>query len=418
MADLILNLISLKSKADAAGVGTTATSATPSLCPTKSAIPGYVTNGATTVTISGTWANNQLVPAANVSVTKTVTSTATVYRNVSVGTSSASDIPASGGSSRASATVTYQQTTRTYYSDGSHTDGTWTNKSATIYGGYVSANSKGTTASGRTSTGSTSTPSGTVAGATRTGSAVTIYQAANSAVSHKLSFTAAQVSNVSNAGGTSAVPTTSDHRWYTTYTSGSEGYVTISASSITWAYGKNTTPEYSGVSFSASSSNCQYTATRNTGNEKTLGYAIVRGYYDGSYHYAIKEVRQNGGYVVYKVSVTPLTYNGTTYTTPVLTFYNGSSTSAGAGHTKLNNSQTVSYSTSWSQSKVTGVYIGENTNYSYVRYITVRANNGSALVEKYYIGGKSNVGYVPFITSFNTSGYTSGQTIYVYYYYS
>jgi len=58
MADLILNLISLKSKADAAGVGTTATNSTPSLCPTKSAIPGYVTNGATTVTISGTWANN------------------------------------------------------------------------------------------------------------------------------------------------------------------------------------------------------------------------------------------------------------------------------------------------------------------------------------------------------------------------
>jgi hypothetical protein len=60
MADLILNLISLKSKADTAGVGTTATNSTPSLCPTKSAIPGYVTNGASIVTIynASSYANN------------------------------------------------------------------------------------------------------------------------------------------------------------------------------------------------------------------------------------------------------------------------------------------------------------------------------------------------------------------------
>jgi hypothetical protein len=60
-------------------------------------------------------------------------------------------------------------------SNGNYTDGTWTSHSEIIYGGYVSANSKGTIASNRTSTGSTSTPSGTVAGATRTGTAVTIY---------------------------------------------------------------------------------------------------------------------------------------------------------------------------------------------------------------------------------------------------
>jgi uncharacterized Zn-binding protein involved in type VI secretion len=58
MAGLILNLASLKIKADAAGVGTTATSSTPSLCPPKSTIAGYVTNGSTTVKISGTWADN------------------------------------------------------------------------------------------------------------------------------------------------------------------------------------------------------------------------------------------------------------------------------------------------------------------------------------------------------------------------
>jgi hypothetical protein len=58
MAGLILNLASLKSKADAAGVGTTATSSTPSLCPPYSTIAGYVTNGASTVIITGSWANN------------------------------------------------------------------------------------------------------------------------------------------------------------------------------------------------------------------------------------------------------------------------------------------------------------------------------------------------------------------------
>jgi hypothetical protein len=58
MAGLILNLASLKAKADAAGVANTANNTTPNLCPPKSTIAGYVTNGATTVVISGTWANN------------------------------------------------------------------------------------------------------------------------------------------------------------------------------------------------------------------------------------------------------------------------------------------------------------------------------------------------------------------------
>jgi len=55
---LVLNLDSLHDKAVAAGVGTTAPDGLPSLCPPKSTIAGYVTNGSTTVNISGTWADN------------------------------------------------------------------------------------------------------------------------------------------------------------------------------------------------------------------------------------------------------------------------------------------------------------------------------------------------------------------------
>lgn len=438
MADLILNLISLKSKADAAGVGTTATNSTPSLCPTKSAIPGYVTNGANIVTIynASSYANNQLVPEANVSVNKTITSTATVYRSVSVGTSSAPDIPASGGSSRASATVTYQQTTRTYYSDGTSTDGTWTNQSATIYGAYVSASSKGTTVSNRTSTGSTSTPSGTVAGATRTGTAVTIYQAANSEVSGYLWFTGGQVSNVSNSGGTSAVPTTSDYRWYATYTSGSEGYTSISASSITWAYGKNTYNSYSGVSFSSSSSNCQYTVSANTGDEKTLGYAVVRGYYNGSYDYIVRQVKQDGGYSsgptvtghylkTYTYSLAHISGSGGTSAVPSFYVHYYTTYSNGTeDYTDVTNSATIKYNKTTTDSEPSSWY----TSSSYCQFTCAQNSSSStttigyAWVKAWYNGeskaDRSTVkqdGYTAPITNdfifhwdtFNASGKTT-----------
>lgn len=545
MADLILNLISLKSKADTAGVETTATNSTPSLCPTKSAIPGYVTNGASVVTIhnASSYANNQLVPEANVAISRTITNTEAIYRNISVGTSSAPDIPASGGSSRASATVTYQQTTRTYYSDGSYTDGAWISYSEIIYGGYVSANSKGTTVSNRTSTGSTSTPSGTVAGATRTGTAVTIYQAANSKSISSLYTCTYSLAYIPASGGTNAVPDFYVEATYT-YTSGSTNTQTVT-SSATIKYGKNNSrtlpsslstsssacqytvgpnnsteelligyafvhatysgltsydsskvkqstgsgvtitgyelkintasiphvPNYGGTSnyvvldwirfytyysngtsdyttliasqctfvgfnrnssstaptsgWSTDPSNCTYTAGANTGSARTLGYAFLKYKYtyNGTDYFAADSsaVIQDGGYVeqtpVYKVEVTPLTYNGTTYTTPAVYFYNGSSTFAGSGHGRVNSTQTLSYYNSWSQSKVTGIYIMENGNLDYVRYIAVLAYNGGTLLNKYYIGGSSNM-YVPFTTSFNTSDYNSGQTIYIYYYYS
>lgn len=208
----ILNLASLKAKADAAGVGTTATSTTPNLCPQKSSIAGYVTNGSSTVSISGNWANNQLVPEDNVAIGKTITSTETVYRNVSIGnTINPGDISASGGRLRAQATVTYEYATKTNYSDGTSSIGEYQQESTTIYGGYVpssgTAPDLGTTFKTRTSLG-TSTPSGVVAGATRTGSTISIYQEANYIVyitpepsdghNYHVSY-----SNISGSGGSS-----------------------------------------------------------------------------------------------------------------------------------------------------------------------------------------------------------------------
>lgn len=182
MAGLILNLASLKAKANAVGVGTTATDSTPNLCPQKSAITGYVTNGSSTVSISGSWADNQLVEDACVAVGKTITSTATVYRNVSVGSQQGGgDIPAKGGSSYAYKVVTYEYATQTNFSDGTSSTGSYTSGSTTVNGSTVSANSLGTTTKARTKIG-TSSKTQTVAGTSVSVSA-DIYQQANQAVS-------------------------------------------------------------------------------------------------------------------------------------------------------------------------------------------------------------------------------------------
>ena len=428
---LVLNLDSLHDKAVAAGVGTTAPDGLPSLCPPKSTIAGYVTNGSTTVNISGTWADNQLVDDANVAINKTITSTGTTYRNVSVGTSTVSDIPASGGSVAAYATVTYEWALVTYYSDGSSTTGNYTSASQTIYGSSVSGNDLGTTLTNRTYKG-TSTPSGTVAGATRTGTACSVYQAANyitkaeptsseGATNHftyasdtisaaggsvtpsntgrckytfssgststnesttpftnvtatysrtyskdsdtyskftlttssgKVSaencgtsktdgyscrikgvltvtvsyasgysglsaptgtltqykyiyqqanaitggyfwFTGGQVSDIPASGGTSAIPNITMCKWYDIYTSGDELGTAINSSYVTWAYGKNSSNSYSGVTFYSSSSYGKYTASATTSTSRTLlGYTVVRGYYNGSYDYIVRSVYQ------------------------------------------------------------------------------------------------------------------------------
>lgn len=340
----ILNLISLKSKADAAGVGTTATNTTPSLCPQKSAIAGYVTGGTNSVSISGTWADNQLVDEAYVAVGKTITGTTTeyqsqsmgtasvssdvpanggsraatatftyqsrtkttyssgdptysewqthtetitgnsisgsnlgttekartklgtstcsktiggvtksssadvyqaantkttsyLYRNVSVGTSTAPDIAAKGGKSRAYALVSYEQATKYTYTSGSSTTGSYTSTSEYIYGGYVNANSKGTTISLRNSTGSTSTPSGTVAGATRTGTAVTIYQAANYVstivISAASGYSTIVTYDIVPASGGKIISYQKDHQ-VATFTLASESTTTSTPANCTW----------------------------------------------------------------------------------------------------------------------------------------------------------------------------------------
>lgn len=71
MADLILNLASLKAKSDAAGAATSATNTTPSLCPNKSSITDYVTDAANRVVISGSYSNNQLVKDRDVKIKST-----------------------------------------------------------------------------------------------------------------------------------------------------------------------------------------------------------------------------------------------------------------------------------------------------------------------------------------------------------
>lgn len=182
MADLILTLASLKNKADAVGVGTTASSSTPNLCPTKSAIPGYVTNGNSTVSISGTYASNQLVRDADVTVSRTQTGTGTIYQVYATTNyeCDGGDIPASGGQRRGVQEVVWNYKTRTYYSDGTYEDeASWHYGGSTyIYGPYVSGSDLGNTKTSRTLKGY-SKPTGTVKGIYIEGPDIPIYQEAN-----------------------------------------------------------------------------------------------------------------------------------------------------------------------------------------------------------------------------------------------
>lgn len=123
---------------------------------------------------------------------KEVTSTQTIAQLVSVGSARANDIPASGGQSRAEATVEYKYWTRTTYSDGSKEDGSATTKTMTIYGDYVSASDLGSKVVSSTSVGQ-STASGTIEGykdengntITATATPINIYQAANNISSYE-----------------------------------------------------------------------------------------------------------------------------------------------------------------------------------------------------------------------------------------
>lgn len=171
-----------------------------------------------------------------------ITKTETLYSDVSVGTASlntAGDIPASGGSNYAKATVTYKQYTRTTYADGSYTDGTKSSKSATITGSTFTGSDLGTTLKVRTSLG-TSTPSGTVAGATRTATGIAVYQAANLVTKVVAGSTSGYSTHVTyadiTAGGTSSSPTGHGQATYT-FTSGS----TSTSSSTSPSFGGTAT---------------------------------------------------------------------------------------------------------------------------------------------------------------------------------
>lgn len=155
----------------------------------------------------------------------TITDSYITYKNVSVGTSTNpdGDIPHTGGSRRAQATVTYQYATVTTYSNGTSTTGTYSNGSEIIYGAYVEASGV-TETTARTYIGS-STPSGTVAGATRTGSAVSIYREAYT----KPAPNSYKISLSNNTGKTSPVV-----NFYINSTYAGPGCGRISASNSTF----------------------------------------------------------------------------------------------------------------------------------------------------------------------------------------
>lgn len=246
MAGLILNLASLKNKADTAGVANTANNTTPNLCPQKSAIAGYVTNGTSVVKISGTWSNNQLVEDAYVSVNKIITGTQTVYRNVNVGSlQGGTDIPAGGGSSYAYKVVTYEYATKTTYSDGSSVTTNYASASYTVYGSTISASSLGTTTKSRTKIG-TSSKTETVAN-TSVSVSKDIYQQANAVTATTTLYSDHSLGNSSasdipaGGGSISAQAYVSYKYWTRTYYT-SESYKDGSKTSTgSYIYGEGVT---------------------------------------------------------------------------------------------------------------------------------------------------------------------------------
>lgn len=113
-------------------------------------------------------------------------------------------------------------------------------------------------------------------------------------------FTGTGVSDVSNTGGTSGTPTVTDCRWYTTYDNGGESYTSVSASSVSWSYGKiavggsyseSNPPDPKNVSYNGSNT---FSPGANSGSRKLLGWTFIRGIYGGSTDYIRREVWQAG----------------------------------------------------------------------------------------------------------------------------
>lgn len=355
MAGLILNLASLKSKADAAGVRNTANNTVPNLCPQKSAIAGYVTNGSSIVKISGTWANNQLVEDACVSINKTVTSTQTLYRNVSAGSQQGgSDIPASGGSSYVYKIVTYEYATKTNYSDGTSVTTPYTSTTYTVYGSTVSASSLGTTTKSRTKIG-TSSKTETVANTSISVSG-DIYQQANAVTTtttlysdHSLGTSTA--SDIPAGGGSvSAYAYVSYKYWTRTYYT-SESYKDGSkTSSGSYIYGSSVSANTLGTSMKLRASTGKTSTPAGVAGDKSFTGTAVTIYQAANYVTSIQATTSTGvsTHIVYNNmsadggTVSPQTTGACTYT-----FRSGDTATSGSGSPFTG--VTASYSRTYSE---------------------------------------------------------------------
>lgn len=237
----IIDLKWLYAQATAAGASTTATNGTPSLCPPKSTIPGYITTGS--VTIGGTYADNQLVEQANISISGTASSTRYVYRNMSQKSVTATDIPASGGSARATFVITYERAIESTYPNGNVSVGSYSSVDETVQGSYVTiSTSLYDTVQGRTSTGSYSSVTTTYPAESGNVSLTCnelIYRAANAITDYSNpTVTASDPAYIPASGGYNGPPTNVSASQTYYYTSGYSKGVNVT-SSTTFQYSKD-----------------------------------------------------------------------------------------------------------------------------------------------------------------------------------
>lgn len=187
MADLILTLSRLKTKANSAGVSSSATTTTPSLCPRKDKINNYCTNAI--IANASSYSSNQLVKDADITISTTYTYS-TEYQVLAIalasGTSTSYYIPASGGSYQASQEFKWRSRTVTKSSSGTTTYGSWS-AYTTVTGtssNTITANSLGTTIKSATKLG-TAQPQYTIGNTTAYGTTISVYQQANSFITYR-----------------------------------------------------------------------------------------------------------------------------------------------------------------------------------------------------------------------------------------
>lgn len=239
--------------------------------------------------VTGSPANNQLIDNA---AKRTVSSTASETQNASVGSSySAGNIAAGGGSSRAYADVSYQARIKTTYNNGEITYSSWVNTSSRIYGPYVTATTKGTTVSNVTNVGY-STPSGTVAGATRTGTTVTIQQNANSK-SDTYGYQNVAIGGVWEGPSNDDIPASGGSRYGVAWGSWQQRTISsYSSGTTTYSNWTNNTSAVYGTTVSANSKG-------NTVSGRTqIGYSTVTFAKGGAFRYGSTLIYQATNVVV------------------------------------------------------------------------------------------------------------------------